>query len=99
MKSDKEVEQSIIYHTSQGDIEVPAPPITIEVPVRSSAAIAPEWLVFSDDIINVKNIIRIQRRDTEIVFSTSHSAFSVPITNIDKTWPILQKVFAEGISR
>lgn len=96
------IESSTIFHTPVGDLEVQAPPIKIqreEVKATIESHLAPLWLIFPTSIFNTQNITSIHKGENYIgVCSKDGKEFRVKVTDLDKTWAALQKVFAEGVS-
>jgi hypothetical protein len=94
------IESSTIFHTPVGDLEVPGPSIPIpEVRATFKSNIAPLWLVFPKLIVNTQRITGIRKAEDGLrIFTSDGKKFDVVVTDLEKTWAALQKVFAEGVS-
>ena len=95
------IETSTVFHTPVGDLEVPAPPIpaTEEVKATYKSNLAPMWLIFPKHIINTQRIVCIRKAiDGLRIFTSDGQSFNIIVTDLEKTWNSLQKVFADGVS-
>jgi hypothetical protein len=59
----------------------------------------PGWIVMNKNIINTSNISMIIRRTDSIEILCYNKWISVPVDNINETWPTLQTLFTKGIKQ
>ena len=72
--------------------------------LTAASYMAPLWLVFPEDIISTQQIIRIHRcyqdstqKNCLEFDSVDGNTLTITVKDINETWPILQKLFAEGV--
>lgn len=89
-----------VVHTPHGDIDVASSVVAVdEVVATHKSNLAPLWLVFPENIFNTQNIVCISKASNKKVEVHTRDGLSwaIPVSDMNRTWSALQKVFSEGV--
>ena len=84
-------------HETQAEAKAPHAP---DVLATFESTAAPDWLVMPNHIINANNLLWLSKDDDRLYvkFKDGYS-LNICVTDINKTWGTLQRVFADGVKR